>query len=104
MFELFDENPRASDGTFSYPPIREDQLLEIREALDAAALTHTEERRAFIESCVQRPTERLRDLRATDVRFIVERLRSRTSGKIERGTSDGTAWELREEDTWIDRL
>lgn len=59
------------------------------------------ERRRIIESCVMRPLPSLRDLRATDVRFILERLESRQPHQTQTG---GSSWDDRDGDTWIDRL
>lgn len=83
-------------------PIREDQIAEIRAAFEAAGITDQDERRELIESCVQRSVTSLRELRATDARFILERLAARSASRG--GTDTGSAWDQREGDTWIDRL
>lgn len=87
-------------------PIRDEQIAQIREAFAASGIEDMAARRELVESCVQRPTESLRDLRATDVRFILERLklRPKTTGDGSSPEAAGSSWDQREEDTWIDRL
>lgn len=83
-------------------PIREDQIAEIRAAFEAAGITDQNERRELVESCVQRPATSLRELRATDVRFILERLSARAAAHG--AATTGSTWDQRDSDTWIDRL
>jgi hypothetical protein len=83
-------------------PIREDQIAEIRAAFEDAGITDQDERRELVESCVQRPAASLRELRATDARFILDRLAARTAARG--ATTTGSAWDQRDGDTWIDRL
>ena len=83
------------------PPIRGDQIAELRSAFEAAGITDQNERQAIVQSAVTRPVEALRDLKATDVRHVLARILSRASAASQ-GT--GSAWDQRGEDTWIDRL
>lgn len=83
-------------------PIRDDQIAEIRAAFEAAGITDQNERRELVESCVQRPATSLRELRATDARFVLERLVARAAARG--STATGSAWDQRDGDTWIDRL
>ncbi|MFF2620337.1 hypothetical protein [Oerskovia jenensis] len=83
-------------------PIRDDQIAEIRAAFEAAGITDQDERRVLVESCVQRPAASLRELRATDARFVLERLAARA--KLRGDMTAGSAWDQRDSDTWIDRL
>ena len=87
-------------------PIRDDQVAQIREAFASTGIDDMAARRDLIESCVQRPTESIRDLRTTDVRFILERLRTLAAARRSAGSSgtSGSMWDQRDGDTWIDRL
>lgn len=86
--------------TYEPPPIRDDQIAELRLAFDAAGITDQAERKQVVQSAVTRPVESLRELRATDVRHVLARIAARGTASS-RGGSD---WDQRDEDTWIDRL
>ncbi|WP_281444406.1 hypothetical protein [Paenarthrobacter nicotinovorans] len=59
------------------------------------------DRRALIESVVVREVASLRELKAVDARRILQRIEGLHSRKP---ASAGSAWDNREEDTWIDKL
>ena len=99
LFELEDATPeKVAERTPL--PIRDEQVAELREAFASAGITSMEERKAVIESCVLRPVASVRELRARDVRGILDRIRARA------GNSSGsvTSWSDRTQDTWIDKL
>lgn len=83
-------------------PISDEQVLQIREAFADAEINEQHERKAIIESSVVRPVNSLRDLYATDARRVLGRIRERKEARPK--TLGGSAWDNREEDTWIDRL
>ena len=83
------------------PEIRPDQIQEIRAALDGAGIMNQASRKALIESGVLREVDSLRRLRSIDAQRILQRLRQQ-SNPAPRLT--GSAWDTREEDTWIDKL
>lgn len=61
-----------------------------------------EERKDIIESCTfPRSVVNIRELYAKDVRPILRRIHERNSNK---SPVVGSAWDNREEDTWIDKL
>jgi hypothetical protein len=81
--------------------IKPEQIQEIRDAFEKAGVVSQDDRRALIESVVVGEVASLRELKAVDTRRILQRingLRSRNP------TSIGSAWDNREEDTWIDKL
>ena len=59
------------------------------------------DRKALIESVVVREVSSLRELQAVDVRRILQRIHGLRGSKP---TRTGSAWDNREEDTWIDKL
>ncbi|GLU61588.1 hypothetical protein [Paenarthrobacter ureafaciens] len=80
-------------------PIRPEQIAQIREAFDKAGVSEQDERKSLINSVLIRDVASLRELYAVEVRRILQAIEQRTKPK-----STGTAWDDREEDTWIDKL
>lgn len=82
-------------------PISEQQIRQLRTAFEAAGMNSMDERRELIESCTIRPVASIRELYARDFRPILRRIEQRTEPALNSG---GSAWDNRDEDTWIDRL
>lgn len=82
-------------------PISEEQVQRILKAFENAGILQDHERKEIITSCVVRPVASFGDLLATDFRRILRRIDEHANRKPQRL---GSAWETREEDTWIDRL
>lgn len=80
-------------------PIRPEQVQQIREAFDNAGVTEQEDRKALINAVIIREIASLRELYAVEVRRVLQAIQQRTKPK-----STGSAWDDREEDTWIDKL
>jgi hypothetical protein len=99
---LFEINAPESQEPLKPMPITDEQVLQIRAAFAAAGITEPNERKAVIESCVVRPVNSLRDLYATDARRVLSLIRQRKEGLPK--SAGGSAWDNREEETWIDRL
>jgi len=76
------------------------QVAQLRERLDALGLVTMEDRQALIEELAGRPVPSLRHLTFAEARVIVEELSRRRATDA----ATGTAWDNRDEDTWIDRL
>lgn len=102
---LFDFD--SPDGLQSAPalqrdmPIKEHQVQQIREGLDTAGIIGQEVRQSTIQGYIARQIPSLRDLHAHEAHAIIQRLKqlkNATPAKI------GSAWDQREEDTWIDKL
>jgi hypothetical protein len=102
-FALFDiAAPEVTpEQTIREPQIRPEQIQEIRAAFDGAGITEQANRKALIESVVLREVDSLRQLRSIDAQRILQRLRKQAN-PAPRFT--GSAWDTREEDTWIDKL
>lgn len=81
-------------------PIADWQLELLRKTLTAHGLTTMAERQQAIEAAAERPVESLRSLtRAEGVR-VLERLGPPPASQAQ----SASAWDSRDEDTWIDRL
>lgn len=91
--------PRAEE--WKEPPISDDQVEQLRAAFSNAGIHLMDERRQLIESCTLRAVVTIRELLAKDVRPILRCLEARLAGST---AASGSAWDTREEDTWIDRL
>ena len=76
------------------------QVDQVRKALDGLNLATMAERQTVVEEILGRPIATLRDLFSEDVRPLLEGIHVR---KPKQGT-EGSAWDERDEDTWIDRL
>lgn len=82
------------------PPASDWQIDLLRKALDARGLTTQTERQAAVEQAVERPVEALRALTQEEALRVLSRLgQTPTTQK-----AAGSAWDQRDEDTWIDRL
>lgn len=99
-FDIFGQPEQAPQAP-SDPPIRDSQIQQLREAFAASGIDSMEDRRAIIESCTIRPVASIRELLAKDVRPILRRIEERSIAPKQK---TGSAWDNRDEDTWIDKL
>jgi DNA polymerase-3 subunit epsilon len=82
-------------------PIRRDQAELIRAAFSGVGIMDQERRKSIIESCVSREVATLYDLYDTEIRTVVQRIRTVAMPKP---ATSGSAWDNRDGDTWIDKL
>ena len=82
------------------PSIADWLVDALREAMTARGMGTMTERQQAIEAVVGRPVESLRSLTTAEAMRALERL-SPTSAP---NTGSMSAWDDRDEDTWIDRL
>jgi hypothetical protein len=82
-------------------PVRSEQVAEIREAFERAGITGQDQRKEIVDSVTFRSVASLRDLQAVEAHRILKVLKGMQSSKPDR---KGSAWDNREEDTWIDKL
>lgn len=95
-----DEPQEPTSAAPSDPPIADWQVDLLRKALDARGLTTMAERQLAIEAAAGRPVESLRSLSHAESLSVLSRL-----GPISpRPSSSASAWDQRDDDTWIDRL
>lgn len=76
------------------------QIDLLRKALDARGLTEMPERQRAIEAAAERPVDSLRTLTHEEALRVLSRLGPAPASP----TRTGSAWDERDEDTWIDRL
>jgi hypothetical protein len=103
---LFDfqqpEEPETMSEGSAEPPIRDQQVAAIREAFAAAGIDNQERRQEIAQSCVVRPLSALRQLTAAEAHRVLKRIKEVADAKPR--PEGASAWDLREEDTWIDKL
>jgi DNA polymerase-3 subunit epsilon len=99
LFEI--DEPAPSLNVLAPLPIKTEQIQAIRDAFERAGMVSQDDRKALIESVVVREVMSLRELKAVDALRILKRIEGLRSPKP---TSTGSAWDNREEDTWIDKL
>jgi DNA polymerase-3 subunit epsilon len=99
LFEI--DESTSSPNVLTPLPIKPEQIDEIRDAFDKAGVASQDERRALVESVVVREVASLRELRAIEARRILQLI---TGLRSRNPAATGSAWDNREEDTWIDKL
>lgn len=82
-------------------PIRPEQVDRIRRAFEDAQMASQHERKALVDAVVARDVPSLRDLTAVEGRRVLSRIKNR---EVEKPKTGGSSWDIREEDTWIDKL
>lgn len=99
---LFELDMPQIQGQLEPKPITDDQIARIRAAFADAGINEQNDRKAVIKACIVRPVTSLRDLYATEAHRVLGLIRDRK--EAEPKTVGGSAWDNREEETWIDRL
>ena len=95
-----DEPDEPATPVRTEAPIADWQVDLLRKALDARNLTGQAERREAIETAAERPVESLRSLTHEEALRVLSRIGQTPSS----AKTEGSAWDQRGEDTWIDRL
>lgn len=99
---LFDiAEPALFPNILAPLPIKSDQIQAIRDAFEKTGIVSQDDRKALVESVVIREVASLRELKAVDAQRILQRIEGFRGRKP---ASMGSAWDNREEDTWIDKL
>lgn len=96
------EEPETTSKGPAEPPIREHQVSAIREAFAAAGIDSQDRRQEIAQSCVVGPLSALRELTAAEAHRVLKRIKEVTDAKPR--PEGASAWDLRGEDTWIDKL
>lgn len=102
LFNLGPEEEPTENGGPAQQPIRDDQVLAIRKAFAAAGIEGQEQRQQIVQSAAIRPVASLRELYAHEARRVLQRIQE--SAAVKPRIAGASDWELREEDTWIDKL
>lgn len=82
--------------------IREKQISSVRMAFDAASITDHTECKEIIKCYLARPVASLRDLYASEVRYIIAKIETRPATRSQ--ISGGSVKDNRDKETWIDKL
>lgn len=102
VFSLFEvDAPKPSPNVLAPLPIKPEQIQAIRDAFEVAGVVSQDDRKSLIESVVVRDVSSLRELKAVDAQRIIQRIEGLNRLKP---AISGSAWDNREEDTWIDKL
>lgn len=82
-------------------PIRPEQVAKIRRAFEDAGIASQHDRKALVGAAARRDVPSLRDLTAVEGRRVLSWIKDR---EATRPKEAGSSWDMREEDTWIDKL
>ncbi|BCW18383.1 hypothetical protein NtRootA9_10910 [Arthrobacter sp. NtRootA9] len=102
---LFDMEPNEKPTEPGGPieqAIQDHQVKAIRKEFAAAGIDGQDRRREIVQSCVMRPITALRELSAAEAHRVLQRIRAVAAAKPR--PEGASAWDLREEATWIDKL
>lgn len=100
LFEIEAESMDSAKPERDYP-IAETQMAQIRTEFERLEIHSMADRQQLIESVTIRPIEKLQNLSAVEARRVLTRLRGWLNTP---SSSGGSSWDMREEDTWIDKL
>lgn len=98
---LFDLEDEEAPPAYEEPLITDQQIESIRRAFNEAGISSMQDRQDLIESCTARPITNIRELRAQDYRRVLKRIGEKRQPSA---SITGSAWDNRDEDTWIDKL
>jgi DNA polymerase-3 subunit epsilon len=101
LFDLPEAEAAPTTPVIEDTPISPAQIASIRSAFDKAGIVFMAERQEVIQSCVIRRISNIRELYSRDVRQVLARIEGWGSKST---PTSGSAWDNREEDTWIDKL
>lgn len=103
---LFNLEPANADSQAmaapADPQINEYQITSIREAFTQAGIEDQSRRQEIVQSCTVRPIASLRELTAVEAHRVLARIKQIATAKPR--PEGASSWDLREEETWIDKL
>lgn len=102
LFDIGPSEDPIQGEILSHQRIRDYQVVAIREAFTSAGIESQERRQKIAQSCVVRPLSSLRELSAAEAHRVMKRIKDIVSSKPQ--ATGASAWDLRDEDTWIDKL
>lgn len=80
----------------------DEQVAQIRVEFDRLGIVSQDARKEAVEAACLRPVLSLREMTAIEARRLLTRLKDRKPESAANGS--GSAWDNRDEDTWIDKL
>ena len=98
---IFDVEVPVTSTAQTPLPVQSEQVAEIRNSFERAGITSQDQRKEIVESVTFRSVAGLRDLQAVEAHRLLKVLKGMQTPKP---TRQGSAWDNREEDTWIDKL
>lgn len=98
---LFDMETADTSTPGAPLPVRPEQVAKLRREFERAGIMGQEERKEIVESVTGRPVASLHDLQDVEGQRILVLVKGINPRKPDR---TGTAWDDREEETWIDKL
>jgi DNA polymerase-3 subunit epsilon len=103
-FSLFEapETPKPEERRSR--PISDDQIGKIRRLLDRTGAVTQAARKAVVEEVLSRKVPELRNLSSFEAGRVIVHLSSLVTPEAKPAGSQRSAWDDREDDTWIDRL
>lgn len=106
LFELDSTAPSASaaNRASKYDPISEEEIEKIRSAFAKANIIDQEKRQRFIQSTLGREVSSLSAVLSHEVPRIIYGLNDIIFAAKFSTANERSAWDDREEDTWIDKL
>lgn len=106
LFELHSTAPSASaaNRASKYDPISEEEIEKIRSAFANANIIDQEKRQHFIQSTLGREISSLSAVLSHEVPRIIYGLNDIIFAAKSSTANERSAWDDREEDTWIDKL
>jgi hypothetical protein len=102
LFDLESANSDSQVPALADPPILEHQITAIREAFSHAGIDDQGRRQEIVQGCTVRPIASLRELTAAEAHRVVLRVKQIAYSKPR--PEGASSWDLREEETWIDKL
>lgn len=106
LFDLEGAKPELSksETQIAYEPITSVEVEKIRSAFSDAKIRGQDERKNIIEESVGREVKSLKHLLGHEVPRVIYALNDLILASRGPKVNDRSAWDDREEDTWIDKL
>lgn len=101
---LFNFGPRPTSGTTQPTFATAEQLRQIRQALDLAGIASQKDRKTVVQSAMSREVTSLNQLHAEEVTRVIYRINDIINANNALTSDSHSAWDERDEETWIDKM
>lgn len=99
-----DQQPPKNDSSHLHIRASETEIDRIRTTFANTKITAQDERKLFIENTLGREVSSLREILSHEVPRVIYRLNDIIIATQSSKASGRSAWDDREEETWIDKL